>query len=169
MPGINGTVVSNVSVVALTLVLGSTLAGPDPANTGLGGASLGGIASIYLGLKYPMVFGKLAVISPSLWWDNKLIVRNVKELKSKPALRIWLDIGTGEGQSSVDDAKELRNALVKQGWVLNSDLMYFEAKGSDHNEAAFAKRAEPMLKHLFPQQANRASGEIPYLYGLRGK
>ena len=42
------------------------------------------------------------------------LVRNVKELKSKPALRIWLDIGTGEGQRAVDDAKELRDALVKK-------------------------------------------------------
>jgi predicted alpha/beta superfamily hydrolase len=87
----------------------------DPANTGLGGASLGAIASLHLGLKYPTVFGKLAIISPSVWWDNKLMVRNVKELKSKPDLRIWLDIGTGEGQRPVDDAKELRNAFVKKG------------------------------------------------------
>ena len=126
----------------------------DPANTGLGGVSLGGIASLHLGLKYPMVFGKLAVMSPSVWWDNKIILRNVKDLKTKPALRIWLDIGTGEGQRALDDAKELRNAFVKKGWVLNSDLMYFEAKGSGHNEQAFAQRAEPMLKHLFPEQAN---------------
>jgi len=127
----------------------------DPANTGLGGVSLGGIVSLHLGLKYSLVFGKLAVMSPSVWWDNKIIVRNMKDLKTKPALRIWLDIGTGEGQRAVDDAKELRNAFVKKGWVLNSDLIYFEAKGSGHNEQAFAQRAEPMLKHLFPKQANR--------------
>lgn len=129
-----------------------TLTGP--ANTGLGGASLGGIASLHLGLKYPTVFGKLAVMSPSVWWDDKVIVRNVKELKSKPDLRIWLDIGTGEGQRAVDDTKDLRNALVKKGWALNGDLIYFEAKGGAHDDVAFAKRAEPMLKHLFPQHAN---------------
>lgn len=125
----------------------------DPANTGLGGASLGGIVSLHLGLKYPTVFGKLAVMSPSVWWDNRLILRNVKELKSKPNLRIWLDIGTGEGQRAVDDAKELRNAFIKKGWVLNSDLIYLEAKGGGHNDEAFARRSEPMLKHLFPTHA----------------
>ena len=124
----------------------------DPANTGLAGVSLGGIVSVHLGLKYPTVFGKLAVMSPSVWWDNKIIVRNVKDLKTRPPLRIWLDIGTGEGQRAVDATKELRNAFVKKGWVLNSDLIYFEAKGSEHNEQAFAQRAEPMLKHLFPKQ-----------------
>lgn len=43
----------------------------DAANTGLGGASLGGLVSLHLGLRHPMVFGKLAVMSPSVWWDNK--------------------------------------------------------------------------------------------------
>lgn len=83
------------------------------------------------------------------------MVRNVKGLKSKPDLRIWLDIGTGEGSRSVDDAKELRDAFVKKGWALNSDLIYFEAKGSGHSEESFARRAESMLKYLFPLHADR--------------
>jgi predicted alpha/beta superfamily hydrolase len=47
----------------------------DAPNTGLGGTSLGGLVSLYLGLQHPSIFGKLAVMSPSIWWDNKLIVR----------------------------------------------------------------------------------------------
>jgi predicted alpha/beta superfamily hydrolase len=35
----------------------------DAAHTGLGGSSLGGLVSLYLGLKYTDVFSKLAVIS----------------------------------------------------------------------------------------------------------
>jgi predicted alpha/beta superfamily hydrolase len=123
----------------------------DAPNTGLGGFSLGGLVTLYLGLKYPTVFGKLVVMSPSVWWDNKLIVRNVKALASKPAMRIWLDIGTDEGPREVGDAKDLRDALVKKGWILNSDLMYFEAKGGRHDLASFAKRAGPMLKYLAAQ------------------
>jgi len=123
----------------------------DAPNTALGGFSLGGLVSIYLGLKYPTVFGKLAVMSPSVWWDNKLIVRNVKALASKPAMRIWLDIGTDEGTREVGDAKDLREALVKKGWILNGDLSYFEAKGGRHDLASFAKRAAPMLKYLYAQ------------------
>ena len=44
------------------------------ANTGLGGSSLGGLLTIYLGLKYPQVFGKLAVLSPSVWWNRRAIL-----------------------------------------------------------------------------------------------
>lgn len=123
----------------------------DAPNTALGGASLGGLASLYLGIKYPSVFGKLAVFSPSVWWDDRVLLRRVKALKAKPATRIWLDIGTAEGPESVGDAKDLRDALVKKGWVLDSDLTYFEAKGAAHEEAAFARRAAPMFKFLFPR------------------
>ncbi|HEX8707267.1 MAG TPA: alpha/beta hydrolase-fold protein [Pyrinomonadaceae bacterium] len=128
---------------------------PDAAHTALGGTSLGGLVSLYLGLKYPTVFGRLAVMSPSVWWDNKMIVGKVKKLTPKPATRIWLDIGTGEGQRVVGEVKELRDALVKSGWVLNSDLMYFEAKGGEHNDESFVRRVEPMLKYLFPQEPER--------------
>ena len=141
----------------------------DAANTALGGASLGGLVSLYLGLKYPSVFGKLAVFSPSVWWDDRVLLRKVKALKAKPATRVWLDIGTAEGQQSLGDAKDLRDALVKKGWVLDSDLSYFEAKGAAHEEAAFARRAAPMLKFLFPAAGgSQALKEGENLKGLKG-
>src|SRR5205085_7427589 len=64
----------------------------DAAHTGLGGSSLGGLVTLYRGLKYQKVFGKLAVVSPSVWWDNKRIVRDVEALKSPVRARIWLDM-----------------------------------------------------------------------------
>ena len=131
----------------------------DASNTGLGGTSLGGLVSLYLGLKHPTVFGKLAVMSPSVWWDNKLIIRNVKALTSKPSLKIWLDIGMGEGLRAMGDVKELRSILVKKGWTLNSDLLYFEDKRGTHDEESFKKRSEPMLKYLFPQTPNSEGGQ----------
>lgn len=51
---------------------------PDAANTGLGGASLGGLVTLYLGMKYPNIFGRLAVLSPSVWWDRGIILREIK-------------------------------------------------------------------------------------------
>lgn len=127
---------------------------PSATNTGMGGASLGGLVSLYLGLKYPAQFGKLASMSPSVWWDDKIIIRNVKKLGSKPNLRIWLDIGTSEGDQAVREVKEMRNALIAKGWTVDSDLKFLEAKGAEHNEKAFAQRAGEVLKYLFPAQSN---------------
>ena len=45
---------------------------PDRDNTGIGGSSMGGLVSIFSGLIYPEVFGKLMVFSPSLWVIPKI-------------------------------------------------------------------------------------------------
>ena len=127
----------------------------DASNTGLGGASLGGLVTLYLGLKYPDTFRRLAVMSPSLWWDRGMIFREVKNLTSKPALRIWLDIGTREGPT--DAVKQMRDLLKTKGWVLASDPAYFEAKDAGHDAQAFARRASTVLKSLFPLQAPQSN------------
>src|SRR2546423_8719775 len=54
-----------------------------PENAGLGGSSLGGLVTLHLGLTYPHIFGKLAVLSPSVWWDNKAILREIEQLPKK--------------------------------------------------------------------------------------
>ncbi|MDQ4079693.1 MAG: alpha/beta hydrolase-fold protein [Gemmatimonadota bacterium] len=123
---------------------------PDSTNTGLGGSSLGGLVTLYLGLQHPGVYGKLAVLSPSIWWDNRVILNLVRMTEPKPRLRIWLDIGTGEGGRHVRDARELRDELLKAGWVLGSDLVYAEIPEAGHNEAAWAARVGPFLQFLFP-------------------
>jgi predicted alpha/beta superfamily hydrolase len=124
----------------------------DAADTGLGGSSLGGLVTLYLGLRYPGVFGKLAVVSPSVWWDDHRIVREVQSLRAKPRTRVWLDMGTDEGANATAGARLLRDALVARGWRLDRDLKYFEAAGAKHSEAAWAERVEPFLRFLFPKK-----------------
>ncbi|MEP6920177.1 MAG: alpha/beta hydrolase-fold protein [bacterium] len=126
-------------------------------NTGIGGSSLGGLVSLYLALKNPKVFGRAAVVSPSVWFADKHIVHYVEALPGKNKVRIWMDIGTREGrtpeeaQRSVDDARLLKATLQKQGWKLGRDLSYFEAMGAEHNEVAWAARVESILTFLFPK------------------
>src|SRR3954454_10089714 len=42
--------------------------------TGTGGSSLGALVSLESGLLYPKVFGNLALLSPSVWWDDCVIL-----------------------------------------------------------------------------------------------
>ena len=107
---------------------------------------------MYLGLRYPGVFGKLAVVSPSVWWGDHRIISEVQALRAKPHTRIWLDMGTDEGANATADARLLRDALVGKGWHLDRDLKYFEAAGAKHSEAAWAERVEPFLRFLFPKK-----------------
>jgi predicted alpha/beta superfamily hydrolase len=123
---------------------------PGAENCAMGGSSLGGLVTLYLGLRYPAVFSRLAVMSPSVWWRNRTILKTVSALREKPRLRIWLDIGTKEATRAVPDARALRDGLIQKGWQLGADLAYFEAEGAGHTESAWAERAGPMLQFLFP-------------------
>jgi predicted alpha/beta superfamily hydrolase len=124
-----------------------------PQDTGLAGSSLGGLVTMYLGLKYPTVFRRLGVVSPSVFWGDRDIVTRVKALKRKQPLKIWVDIGTEESkgsQETVDDARLLRDALVADGWVAGKDLQYTEVPGAIHTETAWADRFGDVLKYLYP-------------------
>ncbi len=124
----------------------------DPANTALGGSSLGGLVSLFIGLQHPQVFGKLAIISPSVWWDNRIIIKDLEKLSSKPNTKIWLDIGSQEGEESIPDTNILKEAFVNKGWQLNRDLKYLVVDGAKHNEEAWAKRFDKILEFLFPKK-----------------
>lgn len=130
----------------------------DAKNTGLGGSSLGGLISLYLGLKYPAVFTRVAVVSPSVFWADNQIVHYTEDQARKPALRIWLDVGTKEGrdakdaQATVDGARLLKRTLIRKGWDEGKDLKYVEAEGAEHNEKAWAARIGQILEFLFPKR-----------------
>jgi predicted alpha/beta superfamily hydrolase len=117
---------------------------------GMGGSSLGGLVTLYLGLQYPAVFSRLAVMSPSVWWRNRAILSTVAALPQRPELRIWLDIGTKESTRALPDARLLRDRLVSKGWKLGESLAYLEAEDAAHTESAWAERVSPMLQFLFP-------------------
>jgi predicted alpha/beta superfamily hydrolase len=123
---------------------------PEARNCGTGGSSLGGLVTLYLGLRYPNVFSRLAVISPSVWWRRRAILSTVAGLSSKPNLRIWLDIGSKESTKAVPDARALRDGLIRKGWRLGEDLSYTEVQNGEHTESAWAQRVGPMLEFLFP-------------------
>jgi predicted alpha/beta superfamily hydrolase len=123
---------------------------PEAEFTGLGGSSLGGLATIGLGLLFPNVFRRLAVMSPSIWWDNCALYKMVEQVDelARPPLKIWLDTGTNE--PGWERARVLRDLLLEKGWRLYDDLQYFEAEGADHSEGAWAYRFEAVLRFLYP-------------------
>ena len=118
----------------------------------MGGSSLGGLVTIYLGMRYPEVYGKLAVFSPSVWWRERVILKYVDQIQQKTSQRIWLDIGTNEGRRAMPDVRALKRMLVKKGWRPGKDLEYREIPGGQHSEYAWAERVGPMLKFLFPRR-----------------
>jgi len=118
--------------------------------TGMGGSSLGGLVTLYLGLQYPDRFGKLAILSPSVWWNHQSILGYVNETRLHQHPRIWLDVGDAEGRRALADVELLERRLKANGWRPEIDFHYERIAGGTHDEAAWAKRVGPMLQFLFP-------------------
>ncbi len=120
--------------------------------TGLGGSSLGGLVSLYLGLRYATWFGKLAVLSPSVWWNHKSILgylnERAPEIWERP--RMWLDVGDHEGRRTLHDVEQLNRRLKANGWRPGETLHFERVHGGTHDEASWARRVRPMLRFLFP-------------------
>jgi predicted alpha/beta superfamily hydrolase len=123
---------------------------PERQFTGLGGSSLGGLVSLYLGLKRPDVFSRLAVISPAVWWANNQIIRDAARIGERLPLRIWLDIGKKEGSRIKHQVRALKEILLADGWQIGADLAYYEIPNARHDESAWAARFGEVLKFLYP-------------------
>jgi predicted alpha/beta superfamily hydrolase len=122
---------------------------PDKDSTGLGGSSLGGLASLILSFWFPNIFSRVAALSPSIWWDDCVIHHIVDEIDEAPrSSRIWLDTGTHE--EGWERAPHFRDKLVERGWRLHDDLYYKEISGAEHTEWAWSVRFEAVLRFLFP-------------------
>jgi enterochelin esterase-like enzyme len=131
-------------------LLGNYRALSGSEHTGIGGSSLGGLVSLYLGLRLPNIFGKIAALSPSVWWNQRVLHRFAAAAPVQPLPRIWLDIGAREGARIIEDVERFRDVLIEKGWHLNKDLHYERVDGAEHNEAAWAQRVGPFLQFLFP-------------------
>jgi predicted alpha/beta superfamily hydrolase len=121
----------------------------DAASTAVGGSSLGGLVSVWLGLEHPDVFGNVLAVSPTVWWDEFVILEKVAALPRKIPVRFWVDIGTLEGDNAVTGARRLRDALIEKGWEPGRDLEYMEQEGGRHDEISWASRVEGMLTFLY--------------------
>jgi predicted alpha/beta superfamily hydrolase len=60
---------------------------PGKQTTWMAGGSMGGLITLYAGLRYPDVFGGLGVMSPSIWQDEGNTLKEISQLKNKKAIQ----------------------------------------------------------------------------------
>ncbi|HEX2836038.1 MAG TPA: alpha/beta hydrolase-fold protein [Thermoanaerobaculia bacterium] len=121
---------------------------PDAPNTAIGGSSLGGLVSLHLAMTRRDLFGRAAVMSPSVWWAGRTVLKTVEEFDGNPP-RLWLDIGGREGAEALTDARALRDVIAKKRWG-DDTFQYYEDRRGDHSERAWARRIGLVLEFLFP-------------------
>ncbi len=114
---------------------------PDVASTALAGSSLGGLVTAYAGLQHPEVFGLLAELSPSSWWNGGVIMTDVKATLPAPArpLRVYLDSGAGDGDDEAD-TDALAQVYLSLGYADGPSFRHVVQPGASHSETYWAQR-----------------------------
>jgi predicted alpha/beta superfamily hydrolase len=123
----------------------------ESASTGIVGSSLGGLLSLYAFFRQPAQFGFAGALSPALWFGHEAIFDFVQDAPFIPG-RIYLDVGTREGQRTLQHARAMRDLLVKKGYKRGSTLKWVEDVGGMHNEAAWGRRFKKALPFLLGVQ-----------------
>jgi enterochelin esterase-like enzyme len=131
-------------------------AGRDRSATWMCGSSMGGLVTLQTAARYPDVFGRLFVLSPSVWWNRREVLRAVKRpgilggiFSRSNGLRadvdVWLSIGLKEGEAAVSDTRKLRDTLTAMRHGDVSRLTYFEDPAGEHSEDSWARQIRAAL------------------------
>jgi len=115
----------------------------------MGGSSLGGLATLAIALQYPSRFGRLLVMSPSLWWDDAVMLKRMRRQALTPDTRIWLDVRLKEGSQTATLVRRLRRMLTDQ--LDAGHVNGIDDPVGDHTEDRWASRLPEALAWLFSE------------------
>jgi predicted alpha/beta superfamily hydrolase len=128
---------------------------PGAADTVLIGSSLGGLISAWAGIHHAGVFGNIGAMSPSTWWDDRVLLREAAMLRGlapRPG-RIYVDSGdSGDSRDDVDNTAMLAEAVRGAGYRDGVDFRYVVQPGAVHNELYWSQRLPGALAFLLGGQ-----------------
>jgi len=119
----------------------------NPAERCLAGASLGGLFCMYALFHAPDFFNRYIVISPSLWWDNRLIFDYEKAYSKKYTslvAHIYLSMGAMEPEFMLNNWHEMIDIL----------------RSRDYNGLE-------ITSHLFDEEIHVSVGPAAFTRGMR--
>ena len=122
---------------------------PDRENTGIGGSSMGGLVSIFSGLMYPEVYGKLMIFSPSLWVVPKLNIPTDNDDFFQDT-KIYLYAGGDESATMIEHVKKFKSNMLKNEFV--SDILKIKLSinlQGKHNESYWSDEFPKAIEWLF--------------------
>lgn len=126
---------------------------PEPKFNAIIGSSMGGLISLYIGLKYPDAFGRVGVFSPSLWFSPK-VFEYVSKYKRRTDQKIYLLAGEKESETLVEDMKMLEHHLYKAGYKDEDYVKMKIAPDGRHSEWFWSREFTETLEYLFEIRKN---------------
>ena len=103
-----------------------------PADRALLGHSYGGLFAIYALEQRPALFPRIVAASPSLEWDNRLLLTAASNRLSKLPAHVRLDLSTGDDADNLDSTTAFAK-LLDQLKTANLDYRFTVYHGENHN------------------------------------
>ncbi len=133
------------------------------ANTGIGGSSYGGDATLYVLMAKPQVFGYGLIESPVLWIGMGQLVRDTNPFVAAPT-KIFIGVGGKELDSPMMQERltslvRMLESNLKTAGYNDSNLKVVIDPEAKHTEAAWAKRFPEALKFLFGDWKPETAGK----------
>ena len=120
---------------------------PDRAHTAIAGSSMGALESHYALLRYPQVFGKAAIFSPSYWYASEVYAQT--QAHPWPAdTRVYFYIGGREGDESLPDVQRMLALLATPGGAPRAVTLHVEPE-KEHDERAWRAEFPRAVAWLF--------------------
>lgn len=116
----------------------------------MAGSSMGGLISLYAGVRYPGVFKTVGCFSSAFWFCRRKLMAFL-EAHPNPGLSVYLDLGTKESKNPIlnrfyiKDSTRVFKLLKKQGYA---NAKFIIEKGANHSEKSWARRFPGFVKWL---------------------
>ncbi len=118
-------------------------------HTGIGGSSMGGLVSIFSGLMYPEVYGKLMIFSPSLWVVPKTDFTNI-DFSEPSDTKIYLYAGGDESATMIDHVKKFKKSMIENEFVSSKMKIKLSINlQGKHNETYWSDEFPKAIEWLF--------------------
>ncbi|MDF2922764.1 MAG: esterase [Paenibacillaceae bacterium] len=125
-------------------------------STGILGASLGGLISLYAACTRPDIFSRIGLLSVSLWYEGAMdFLRKEAGKLADGASRFYLSIGTMEGSGKQTAQKDMvplawEARAILQGAGLGVEHLRFEqVEGGTHEHSWFVSQFPQAVQWLF--------------------
>jgi predicted alpha/beta superfamily hydrolase len=122
-------------------------------NTGIGGSSYGGVATLYALLARPNTFGYGLIESPTMWVGMGQLVRDTNPLIALPR-KVFMAFGGKEGDDPAGVDKmvgiiRIVETNFKAAGYNDSNFRFVVDPEAKHTEAAWEKRLPDALQFMF--------------------
>ena len=120
----------------------------DAENTAIGGSSLGGVETLFMAYRYPSIYSKALIFSPSLWFSDSL--RQFCLVQNQPAnSRLYWVCGTNEGDPDmVPDLNACYADLITAG-MPSTQMKKTVVTGGTHSEGFWSSQVKSGISWLF--------------------